>query len=1113
VHTVVPLAFVQPCPQAPQLVTDVFRFVSQPLLAIESQLPNPPVQVGTQPPVVHVVVPLEFVQTLPQEPQLATAVLRFTSQPVDASPSQLPNPLLHATAHALSAQLAVPFVPLQTVPQAPQFATAVLVFVSHPFGVRPSQLPKPELQAPSTQALLTQEVAAWAKLQTFPQLPQLETLFVRFVSHPLPERPSQLPRPGLQLETPHTPPTQFAVPPTLGHTLPQVLQLLTSVLVLVSQPLFGFPSQFLKPAEQLGTQAPAVHVVVPLEFVQVSPQTPQLAVVFSAVSHPLRAFASQLPKPAVQVGTQAPAVHTVVPLAFVQASPQPPQCATVDWVLVSHPLFGRLSQLPQPAVQLGVQVPLGHVVVPCAFVQAVPQVPQFVVVFSEASHPFVTSASQLPKLALHVIEHTLSAQPAVPLLLLQTVPHVPQLDTLFWVLISHPLPGRPSQFPKPALQVPSEQLPEAQDSPAFARSQTAPQVPQFERVVRLVSQPFAELPSQLAKPALQVPSWHAPLKHVAPAFAKLQTVPQAPQFEALVFVFVSHPSDTRPLQLPKPPAHVREHVPAAHAGVALVVEHAAAQEPQFVALVFVFVSQPSDASPLQLPKPALQVPRAHVPEAHVSDAFVRSQMAPHAPQLVSVRVFVSQPLLGLPSQLAKPAAQLGTHAPAVHTVVPLAFVQAAPQALQLPTLVFRFASHPSGASPLQLPNPALQVPSTQALAEQLAPAFAKAQTFPHEPQLLAVVVRFVSHPFVALPSQLPHPGVQVGTQAPVVQVVVPCGFVQAVPQEPQLVTVVFRLVSQPSDATALQLAKPAPQVPSVQTPPGQLAVAFARLQAKPQPPQSVRVVMLFSQPLAAFPSQLAKPDVHTGTQAPAEQLVVPLPLVHPVPHAPQLAVVLSDVSHPVETRPSQLPKPVLQPMLHAPSEQFAVPLAELHAAPQAPQLDTVESVFVSHPFAGFASQLAKPAAQAPSVHTPDTHVSLAFARLHTAPQAPQLGRLVFRFVSHPSAPLPLQSPSPGLQTVMPQTPATQLGVPPVAGHALPHAPQFETLVWVFTSQPLDGLPSQFSKPAVHVPSVQVPDAHDSVAFARSHAAPQTPQFVRVARLVSQSLPARPSQLP
>jgi hypothetical protein len=343
-------------------------------------------------------------------------------------------------------------------------------------------------------------------LQTLPHVPQFETLFVRFVSQPLAPLPSQSPKPALQLDTPHTPPTQFGVPPPVGHTCPHAEQLLTSLFESVSQPFAGLPSQSLKPAEQLGTQAPAVHVVVPWEFVQATPHPPQFDVVFSAVSQPLRALPSQLPNPAEHVGTQVLAVQVVVPLAFEQARPHPPQFGTEVVVSVSHPLFAFESQLPHPAVQVGVQVPLGHVVVPWAFVHAVPQAPQFVVVFSEASHPFETCVSQSPKLALQVIEHAPLVQPAVPLLLLHTLPQAPQFDRLFWVLTSHPFAAAPSQFAKPALHVPRVQLPDAHDELAFARAHTAPHEPQFDSVVRLVSQPLAELPSQFAKPEVQVPS-------------------------------------------------------------------------------------------------------------------------------------------------------------------------------------------------------------------------------------------------------------------------------------------------------------------------------------------------------------------------------------------------------------------------------------------------------------------------------------------------------------------------------------------------------------------------------------------------------------------------------
>jgi hypothetical protein len=297
------------------------------------------------------------------------------------------------------------------------------------------------------------------------------------------------------------------------------LQLFTSELTFASHPFAGLLSQSLKPELHVGTQAPPVHVVVPCPFVQVRPQAPQFEIVLSGVSQPFFGFPSQSPKPAPQVGTQAPPVHVVEPFALVHGWPQPPQCDVDDCVSVSQPLFALPSQLPNPALHVGVHVPLGHVVEPCAFEHVVLHAPQFAIVFNDASHPFVTSPSQLPKLPLQVIEHEPSAQPGVPLALEHDVPQAPQFKTLVCVLTSQPLVATPSQLPNPALQVPSVHAPDAHDSEAFAKSHCAPQDPQFERVVRLVSQPLAALPSQLPNPPLHVPSWQAPPKQLAPALA------------------------------------------------------------------------------------------------------------------------------------------------------------------------------------------------------------------------------------------------------------------------------------------------------------------------------------------------------------------------------------------------------------------------------------------------------------------------------------------------------------------------------------------------------------------------------------------------------------------
>jgi hypothetical protein len=188
-------------------------------------------------------------------------------------------------------------------------------------------------------------------------------------------------------------------------------------------------------------------------------------------------------------------------------------------VSVSQPLFGFPSQLSKPNVQLGLQTPEAHAVVPCALAQARPQAPQFALVSRAASQPFETFASQLPKFVLHVMEQAPATQVAVPLLLLQPLPQAPQLDALVWVLTSQPFEAAPSQFPNPAAHAPSVQVPLPHDSLAFARSHTLPQVPQSVSVARLASHPFAATPSQFPKPALHAWSWQLPLKQLAEALA------------------------------------------------------------------------------------------------------------------------------------------------------------------------------------------------------------------------------------------------------------------------------------------------------------------------------------------------------------------------------------------------------------------------------------------------------------------------------------------------------------------------------------------------------------------------------------------------------------------
>jgi hypothetical protein len=99
---------------------------------------------------------------------------------------------------------------------------------------------------------------------------------------------------------------------------------------------------------------------------------------------------------------------------------------------------------------------------------------------------------------------------------------------------------------------------------------------------------------------------------------------------------------------------------------------------------------------------------------------------------VLVLVFVSQPLLLLPSQSPKPALQVGEQAPATQLVLPFALVQALPQLAQL-LVVLSCASQPSDTLLLQLPQPALQLIEQLPPLQEALPLLVE-QTRPQPPQ-------------------------------------------------------------------------------------------------------------------------------------------------------------------------------------------------------------------------------------------------------------------------------------------------------------------------------------------------------------------------------------------
>jgi hypothetical protein len=220
------------------------------------------------------------------------------------------------------------------------------------------------LHACSAQVPLKHVADACAKVQAFPQLPQLVTVLLRFVSQPFAALASQSPKPAVHA-TWHAPSAQLGAPFEELQTRPQEPQLLGSFAVETSQPVAYERSQFACAESQLWTP----HVVprhsgVPFCTVQIVPQPPQFWGLFVvAVSHPLPTFASQLPKPAAHVMPQTPEAQYARPLVVSQARLQPPQFFALVSVFVSQPFAAFPSQSANGGMHDEIsQVPLVHVV-------------------------------------------------------------------------------------------------------------------------------------------------------------------------------------------------------------------------------------------------------------------------------------------------------------------------------------------------------------------------------------------------------------------------------------------------------------------------------------------------------------------------------------------------------------------------------------------------------------------------------------------------------------------------------------------------------------------------------------------------------------------------------
>jgi hypothetical protein len=206
---------------------------------------------------------------------------------------------------------------------------------------------------------------------------------------------------------------------------------------------------------------------------------------------------------------------------------------------------------------------------------------------------------------------------------------------------------------------------------ACASEQGLPHVPQSVSVLRRVSQPSLASELQFANPDLHDPTPQTEPLHFAVPFAMKQAFPQPPQFAMSEAVSTSQPSDVLALQSASVPVHAdRPQLPPTQFGVPPVVEHVPLQLPQCSTLLVVSVSQPFDGSESQSSKPAVHE-TLHAPSAHVPFAWLLEQGCPHAPQFAAlVSRFVSQPSEAMPLQSPNPGSHFATpQTPSVHAGV------------------------------------------------------------------------------------------------------------------------------------------------------------------------------------------------------------------------------------------------------------------------------------------------------------------------------------------------------------------------------------------------------------------------------------------------------------
>ncbi len=261
--------------------------------------------------------------------------------------------------------------------------------------------------------------------------------------------------------------------------------------------------------------SPAAHPQVPPEHVRGAthagaPHDPQWAGSVARFTHV--PVALQYVSPAAHA--QTPALHD---RGDAHGIPQPPQFAGSMDAFTQTPPQRMLPGLPPH----GTPHAPPEQVIPA--VHAIPHAPQFAASDPSAtSHPLDGTWSQSPNPARHVRTHALDTHDATAL---APPPgharaHAPQFSASLARLDSHPSTAEALQFAKTVPHAARVHTPATHAPKPFGGAHACPHAPQFDRLVESsVSQPFDGSPSQFANPALHAPITHAPVEHVAPAFA------------------------------------------------------------------------------------------------------------------------------------------------------------------------------------------------------------------------------------------------------------------------------------------------------------------------------------------------------------------------------------------------------------------------------------------------------------------------------------------------------------------------------------------------------------------------------------------------------------------